>query len=52
VTGRVIIQDTPPRRLEVAKEIAGSFVQLGKKATDVLRRFEERPGFPGAQQHE
>jgi hypothetical protein len=36
----------------VVKEIAGGFVRLGKKATDVLRRLEERPGFPSAQQHD
>ena len=30
----------------------GGFVRLGEKATEVLRRLEERPGFPGAQQHE
>jgi hypothetical protein len=28
------------------KEIAGGFVRLGEKATEVLRRLEERPGFP------
>jgi hypothetical protein len=27
-------------------------VRLGEKATEVLRRLEERPGFPGAQQYE
>jgi hypothetical protein len=27
-------------------------VRLGEKATEVLRRLEERPGFPGVQQHE
>jgi hypothetical protein len=34
------------------KETAGGFVRLGEKATEVLRRLEERPGFPGAQPHE
>ena len=52
VTGHLIMQDTPTCRLEVVKEIAGGFVRLGEKATEVLRRLEERPGFPGAQQHE
>jgi hypothetical protein len=52
VTGRLIIQDTPTCRPEIVKEIAGGFVRLGEKATEVLRRLEERPGFPGAQQHE
>jgi hypothetical protein len=45
-------QDTPACRPEVVKEVAGGFVRLGEKATEVLRRLEERPGFPGAQQHE
>jgi hypothetical protein len=49
MTGRVIIQDTPTCRPEIVKEIAGGFVRLGEKATEVLRRLEERPGFPGAQ---
>src|ERR671919_2682898 len=52
VTGRLIMQDTPPCRPEIVKEIAGGFVRLGEKATEVLRRLEERSGFPGAQQHE
>jgi hypothetical protein len=46
------MQDTPPCRAEIVKAIAGGFVRLGEKATEVLRRLEERPGFPGAQQHE
>ena len=44
------MQDTLPCRPEVVKEIAGVFVRLGEKATEVLRRLEERPAFPGAQQ--
>ncbi|HZA52628.1 MAG TPA: hypothetical protein VE616_00145, partial [Candidatus Udaeobacter sp.] len=52
VTGHLIIQDTPTCRPEIVKEVAGGFVRLGEKATEVLRRLEERPGFPGAQQHE
>jgi hypothetical protein len=48
VTERLIIQNTPPCRPEVVKEITGGFARLGEKATDVLRRVEERPGFPGA----
>jgi hypothetical protein len=52
VTGHLIIQDTPPCRPEIVKEIAGGFVRFGEKATEVLRRLEERPGFPGAQRHE
>jgi hypothetical protein len=32
MTGRVIIQHTPPCWLEVVKEIAGGFVRLGEKA--------------------
>src|ERR687891_92606 len=50
--GCLIMQDTATCRPEVVKEIAGGFVRLGEKATEVLRRLEERPGFPGAQQHE
>jgi hypothetical protein len=50
VTGRLIIQDTPPCWPEVVKEIAGAFVRLGEKATDVLRRLKERPGFPRCHQ--
>jgi hypothetical protein len=42
------MQDTPTCRPEIVKEIAGGFVRLGEKATEVLRRLEERPGFPGA----
>src|ERR687898_2194985 len=52
VTGHLIIQDTPTCRPEIVKEVAGGFVRLGEKATEVLRRLEEWPGFPGAQQHE
>jgi hypothetical protein len=48
LTGRLIIQHTPPCRAGVVKEIAGVFVRLGEKATEVLRRLEERPGSPGA----
>jgi hypothetical protein len=44
VTGRLILQDTPTYRTEVVKEIAGGFVRLGEKATEVLRRLKERPG--------
>ncbi|HZA57024.1 MAG TPA: hypothetical protein VE616_22465, partial [Candidatus Udaeobacter sp.] len=51
VTGHLIMQDTPTCRPEVVKEIAAGFVRLGEKATEVLRRLEEPPGFPGAQQH-
>jgi hypothetical protein len=46
VTGRLIMQDTPTYRAEAVKEIAGCFVRLAQKATEVLRRLEERPGFP------
>jgi hypothetical protein len=46
------MQDMPPCRPELVKEIAGGFVRLGEKSTAVLRRLEERPGFPGAQQDE
>jgi citrate synthase len=42
------MQDTPTCRPEVVKEIAGGFVRLGEKATEVLRRLKERPGFSGA----
>ena len=49
VTGHLIMQDTPYLPAEVVKEIAGGFVRLGEKATEVLRRLEERPGFPSAQ---
>ena len=52
VTGQLIMQDTPTCRPEIVKEIAVGFVRLGEKATEVLRRLEERPGFPGAQQHQ
>jgi hypothetical protein len=48
VTGHLIIQDTPTCRPEIVKEIAGGFVRLGEKATEVLRRLKERPGFSGA----
>jgi hypothetical protein len=46
VTGRLIMQDTPTYRAEAVKEIAGGFVRLEEKAKKVLRRLEERPGFP------
>jgi hypothetical protein len=39
------MQDTPTYRAEVVKEMAGCFVRLGEKATEVLRRLKERPGF-------
>jgi hypothetical protein len=52
VTGHLIMQDTPACRAGIVKQIAGGFVRLGEKATEVLRRLEERPGFPGPQQHE
>jgi hypothetical protein len=46
VTGRLIMQDTPPRRPEVVKELTGAFVRLEEKAKAVLRRLKERSGFP------
>jgi hypothetical protein len=46
VTGHLIMQDTPPCRPEIVKEVAGGFVRLGEKATEVLRRLESGPAFP------
>jgi hypothetical protein len=39
------MQDTPTYRAEVVKEIAGCFVRLEEKATEILLRLEEHPGF-------
>src|ERR671918_1534650 len=46
VTGCLIMQDTPPCRAEIVKEIAGGFVRLGEKATEVLRGLRSGPDFP------
>jgi hypothetical protein len=40
------MQDTPPCRPEVVKEVTRGFVRLEQKATEALRRLKERPGFP------
>jgi hypothetical protein len=44
VTGRVIIQDTPPLPARSGERDRRKFRAIGEKATDVLRRLEERPG--------
>ena len=46
VTWRLRIQGTPTCRPEAMKEIRESFVRLGERVTDILRRLEEWPGFP------